>query len=259
MWNQSKDNIYVAGHRGLSARFPENTLPSFQAALDAGLDMIELDVRMTKDGQLVVMHDDTVDRTTDGAGRLRDMTLEQVKALDAGRKAGGQFAGVRVPTLREFMELVKDAPQDFLIDFELKEYPKDGNEERAFRTADATIAMAEEYGYGQRCVFNAFSADLLQYIHEKYNGKYKIHGYFPLSLMGPAKRDPYDYMYCGCVCELTPEAFAQFRAHGVDPWVGASIDNEEKIRQVHSLGATLITCNNGDEVLAILRRLGLHA
>ena len=78
MWNQSKDNIYVAGHRGLSARFPENTLPSFQAALDAGLDMIELDVRMTRDGQLVVMHDDTVDRTTDGAGLLRDMTLEQV-------------------------------------------------------------------------------------------------------------------------------------------------------------------------------------
>ncbi len=258
MWNQSKDNIYVAGHRGLSSRFPENTLPSFQAALEAGLDMIELDVRMTKDDVLVVMHDDTVDRTTDGSGLIRSMTLEQVKALDAGIKFSEKFRGVRVPSLREFMELVKDAPQDFLIDFELKEYPVDGNEERAFRTADMVIAMAEEYGYGPRCVFNAFSAELLQYIFEKYNGKYKIHGYFPLHLMGNAKRDPYDYMYCGCVFELTTEAFSEFRAHGVDPWVGASINNEEKICQVHALGATLITCNNGDEVLTILRRLGLH-
>ena len=76
--------------------------------------------------------------------------------------------------------------------------------------------------------------------------------------MGEAKRDPYDYMYCGCVCELTEEAFGEFRSHGVDPWVGASINCEEKILQAHRLGATLITCNNGDEVLSILRRLGLH-
>lgn len=258
MWNQSVNHIYVAGHRGLSARYPENTMPSFRAALEAGLDMIELDVHRTKDGQLIVMHDHTVDRTTDGTGPIAEKTLEEIKALDAGGWFSGEFRGERVPTLREFMELVKDAPKDFLIDFELKEYPVDGNEERAFLTADETIAMAEEYGYGDRCVFNAFNADLLQYIHEKYNGKYKIHGYYPLSLMGEAKRDPYDYMYCGCVCELTEEAFGEFRSHGVDPWVGASIDCEEKILQAHRLGATLITCNNGDEVLSILRRLGLH-
>ena len=68
MWNQSVNHIYVAGHRGLSARYPENTMPSFRAALEAGLDMIEMDVHRTKDGQLIVMHDHTVDRTTDGTG-----------------------------------------------------------------------------------------------------------------------------------------------------------------------------------------------
>ena len=112
MWNQSVNHIYVAGHRGLSARYPENTMPSFRAALEAGLDMIELDVHRTKDGQLIVMHDHTVDRTTDGTGPIAEKTLEEIKALDAGGWFSGEFRGERVPTLREFMELVAEGLSD---------------------------------------------------------------------------------------------------------------------------------------------------
>ena len=92
-------------HRGASGRFPENTLRSFSAALAAGADMCELDVRATRDGHLVVLHDASVDRTTEGRGQLETMTLEQVKRLDAGIKFGGEFAGERIPALAEVFDL----------------------------------------------------------------------------------------------------------------------------------------------------------
>ena len=65
-WKQNKNFIYVAAHRGLCARYPENTMESFRAAVECGVDQIELDVRITKDGEAVIIHDDTVDRTSDG-------------------------------------------------------------------------------------------------------------------------------------------------------------------------------------------------
>ena len=76
-------------HRGASGTFPENTLSAFRAAIDAGADMCELDVQLTRDGAVVVIHDDTVDRTTDGKGEVAELTLEELKRLDAGAKFKG--------------------------------------------------------------------------------------------------------------------------------------------------------------------------
>ena len=87
------------GHRGASVRFPENTLASFRAALEAGAGGLELDVRVTRDGHPVVMHDATVDRTTDGSGAVAGMTLAEVRRLDAGQSDAGE----PVPTLREVL------------------------------------------------------------------------------------------------------------------------------------------------------------
>lgn len=83
-WTQNRDNIYVAAHRGWSTKYPENTMPAFRAALELGVDQLETDVRVTKDGELVLIHDGTVDRTTDGTGRVYDMTFEELQQLDAG-------------------------------------------------------------------------------------------------------------------------------------------------------------------------------
>jgi glycerophosphoryl diester phosphodiesterase len=88
-------------HRGASNRFPENTLAAFAGAIDAGADMCELDVQLSRDGALVVIHDDTVDRTTGGRGAVAAMTLEQLKRLDAGVSFGSEFKGERIPTLDE--------------------------------------------------------------------------------------------------------------------------------------------------------------
>jgi glycerophosphoryl diester phosphodiesterase len=91
--------VLVIGHRGAAAHAPENTLASFRKALELGADMIELDVHLSSDGELVVIHDDTLDRTTDGFGPVSSMTLSDLRELDAG-------GGERVPMLREVLELI---------------------------------------------------------------------------------------------------------------------------------------------------------
>jgi glycerophosphoryl diester phosphodiesterase len=99
------DRIVVIAHRGEHRAHPENTLPAFQAAIDAGADFFELDVRTTSDGRLVLMHDARVDRTTKGSGAVREMTFDQIRALDAGAKFGPQFAGTKVPSFEEALAL----------------------------------------------------------------------------------------------------------------------------------------------------------
>lgn len=96
----------VIAHRGLDQTYPENTVIAFRAALEKGM-AIEIDVRGTVDDELIVLHDDTVDRTTDGEGRVAQMTLTEVKALDAGSWWGEQFAGEKIPTLMETFDAVK--------------------------------------------------------------------------------------------------------------------------------------------------------
>jgi glycerophosphoryl diester phosphodiesterase len=95
------DRIAVIAHRGEHRAHPENTLPAFQAAIDAGADFFELDVRTTSDGRLVLMHDAKVDRTTNGSGAVREMTFDQIRALDAGAKFDPKFAGTRAPSFEE--------------------------------------------------------------------------------------------------------------------------------------------------------------
>lgn len=106
--------LTVIAHRGASAYAPENTVPAFELAVTLGADVVETDVQMTRDGQLVCVHDTTLARTTDARTRyphrapwsVGDLTLAEVRALDAGSWFDGSFAGTRVPTLREALEVV---------------------------------------------------------------------------------------------------------------------------------------------------------
>lgn len=91
----------IIAHRGASAHAPENTIESFQLAKEMGADYIEMDLHLTKDGHLIVIHDETVDRTTDGTGNVRELTLTEIKQLDAGSWFSDDFKGVKVPTMEE--------------------------------------------------------------------------------------------------------------------------------------------------------------
>lgn len=115
-WLESGRCLVIA-HRGASAAAPENTLAAFRLAADQGADGIELDVQATADGHLVVIHDATVDRTTDGTGAVAALTLQQLCRFDAGRKFAPAFAGERIPLLAEVFEAVRAR---LLVDVEVK-------------------------------------------------------------------------------------------------------------------------------------------
>jgi len=105
--------IAIVAHRGLEAGVPENTLAAFRQSASHGIKIIELDLRATKDGQIVVIHDDTLDRTTDCSGRVAEMMLAALRACDAGRPT---HPGQRVPTFAEALEFARTAPVRLLLD-----------------------------------------------------------------------------------------------------------------------------------------------
>jgi len=141
--------IQVIAHRGASGTCPENTLAAFRRAEALGAHMIELDVQLTRDREVVVLHDDTLERTTDGRGILGRWTLAEVRRLDAGSWFAPEFAGESVPTLAEVLEAVR-----LPMNVELKADGSPG-------LADRALAVVEEAGALGRVVFSSFDPSAL--------------------------------------------------------------------------------------------------
>jgi glycerophosphoryl diester phosphodiesterase len=153
----------IIAHRGASARAPENTLAAFRAAMALGADGIELDIQMTRDGQIVVIHDETVERTTDGRGRVSELTLAEIRRLDAGswfnraypRRARTEYIGARVPTLSDVLALV--GPTPLVLCIELKPLG-----ERGLRMIEATLAAVTDAGMQDRVVYASFDHEMMK-------------------------------------------------------------------------------------------------
>lgn len=241
--------MLVAGHRGVRVGAPENTMEAFLMAVEAGVDMIETDTHMTKDGVIILMHDHTVDRTTTGTGRIRDLTYAEIKEI-----------GPDVPTLEEFLEGTKQFT-GLTYNFELKDYPAD-DEEWAWESMRKTIDLVEKYGLADRCVINSFSGKLLEKVDKTYNHRYKLHGFYPLSALGEYDGDPMQYLFCACVWGKPgyglEEWYQALTDAGVEPWVGASVKTAEDLRQAAMMGAKLVTTDDPAQTLAYLREMGLH-
>jgi glycerophosphoryl diester phosphodiesterase len=114
-------NVVLVGHRGLSPGYPENTLAAFRNSIALGVDVIELDLRGTADGEVVVLHDETLDRTTDGSGPVTALTLAQIKALDAGSYLDARFSAERIPTYQEVLQLARGTGVKLLLDIKLSD------------------------------------------------------------------------------------------------------------------------------------------
>jgi len=140
----------VYAHRGASGYAPENTMAAFRMAVELGSDGIECDVQLTRDGKLVICHDETLERTTNGKGFIKDMNYEALRKLDAGGWFDSKFAGERVPQLSELLGLVKDT--GLLLNIEIKsgivQYP--GIEGKV-------IAEVEAYGLADRVIISSFN------------------------------------------------------------------------------------------------------
>lgn len=124
--------VLVIGHRGALGYAPENTMASFVKGLECGADLIELDVHLSADDAIVVIHDDDVSRTTDGGGPVREMTLAEIKRLDAGSRFDPKFCGERVPTLDEVLDWARGRVQ-LVVEIKGGPGPAPGIEERVVR------------------------------------------------------------------------------------------------------------------------------
>jgi glycerophosphoryl diester phosphodiesterase len=116
--------VHVCGHRGYSLHFPENTLPAFAAAKAAGATTIEIDVVLTADDEPIILHDLTVDRTTTGHGFAADLSLTEIRALDAGVRFHPSFAGTRIPTLAEALDWAKVEGMGIVLEIKEVERPE---------------------------------------------------------------------------------------------------------------------------------------
>ena len=152
MWIDLSRPVVIA-HRGDKAHTPENTLSAFKMAARNGADAIEFDVKLTADGQPIIMHDPTVDRTTNGKGKISQLTLAQVHALDAGTWFSEEFRGEHIPTLEEVFETVG---KDLYINIELTNYftPFDG-------LVPKVVELVKKHNLQDRILFSSFLAQNL--------------------------------------------------------------------------------------------------
>lgn len=155
----SRPRVLVVAHRGSSGTAPENTLAAFRLAIEAGVDMIEIDIRMTRDYHLVVHHDRRLGRTNNGTGFVWDRSLQELRLLDAGSWYSPKFRGEPIPSLREVMDMV---PPGVGLNIEVK---TDGDPRKNHALEESCILMVRERGFEKRVIFSSFDHKLLRRLH----------------------------------------------------------------------------------------------
>lgn len=240
--------IIVEGHRGYCARYPENTLVSYHAALELGVDAVEFDVWLTADKVPVLMHDGNCRRTCGVNRHLRDMTLAEVRELDAGyaEKFGDTYLGqgIGVPTLEEALELFARERPTLKLGVEIKEYTEE--------TVDLTVALLKKYGFFDTCWFYAFNARTIKYIKTRYNGRTMGYPDFLMQEFAPDTYDYYDEIGIN-MRVMRSEVFPIYAAKNL-PMHMYCADCEEDVRYAIEHGASLITANEPIPLMTVLGR-----
>lgn len=139
----------VWGHRGAAGYAPENTIPAFALAAEQGADGVELDIQLTRDGEIVVIHDETIDRVSNGTGRVMDYSLEELKRLNFNKNFP-QFGFVTIPTLEEVFSLLKDSGLVVNVELKTNIVFYEGIEEKA-------VQVAEKMGMSERVIYSSFN------------------------------------------------------------------------------------------------------
>ena len=214
-------DVVVVAHRGMVSGFPENTLAAFRQSILLGFSTIEVDLRGTTDGHIVVMHDDTVDRTTGGTGEVGQMTLAEIKSLDAGSHAGSRFADQRVPTYEEVLGELRGSGTKLVLDIK----PSDGLDN------ERVVRLTERYGAVLDVIVAPRSiADLRDF--KRLNPNLRALGLVPGPEFEPADAEAIEeFARTGAdMIRLWPRWIFMDRDHGKDAGRSRLID------RLHSLG-----------------------
>lgn len=247
------DRTLNIAHRGASAAAPPNTLAAFKKAVELGADGIEFDVHFSADGVPVVIHDFTVDATTDGSGRVADLTLAQLKQLDAGTRFDPAFTGERIPTLDEVLEAVRGRRGwggELLLNVELKTTsPGDNGLERA------VITLVEQHSLSRRVLFSSFNPFSLRRAK-------RIAPHIPVGLLYdqglslPLRRAwlaflaPHEARHPHYkMVDVRYMAWARRRGYRVNTW---TVDDPAEMRRLVGLGVNGIITNVPDVLRSVL-------
>ncbi len=229
----------IIAHRGASALAPENTMAAFQLAHTLGADGIELDVMLSKDEELVVIHDATVDRTTNGSGRVNEIKWRTLRELDAGRSFSVQYQGERLPSLAEVYE---HFGKKLLINVELKNYASPFDQ-----LTQKVIKLTVDFGLVDSVILSSFNP--LNLSRAKRQMKKIQCGLltFPASagalLRGAVGRIfPYDALHPYC-SDVDERLIRRMHALGrkVNVW---TVDDPDQLRRLRDLGADAVICND---------------
>ena len=230
--------ILIEGHRGYCAKYPENTMISYEAAMELGVDAMEFDIWLSADKVPVLMHDGNASRTCGVDRRLREMTIEEIGELEPihpsvfGDRFRGQ--GIRVPTLEELLRKCAEKRPDMILGVEIKEYTEE--------TVDLTVALLKKYGFFDTCYFYAFNGRILKYIKTRYNGR--TMGY-PDFQMQEFEADTYDYYdELGLSMRIVKSELLPFYVAKGLPMHMYCADTEEDVALCVEKGASLITAND---------------
>ncbi|MHC1785923.1 MAG: glycerophosphodiester phosphodiesterase [Christensenellales bacterium] len=239
-------SISICGHRGASGYAPENTLEAFKLAADMGADAVELDVHLTRDGQLLVAHDEKVDRVSNGTGLIADLTLAQIKKLDFN-KLHPEYEAAKAPTLGEVYELLQ--PTGLKINVELKNsinlYP--GMEEKC-------LALAAKMGMESRILYSSFNH--YSVLRVKQIDSHAVCGLlFDSILISPwqyARDHGMDALHPHYGQTLFFEDFCQ-KAHQAGLMVNVwTVNNERDMKRVIEVGCDMLITNYPDRAKALL-------
>ena len=242
---------YVIAHRGISGRYPENTLLSFQKAIEAKTDWIELDVHMTADGNVIVSHDWTADRCTDGHGAFNTMTLQQVKQLDAGIRRGAEFAGTRIPTLEETLDFMGDGRIRMCIEIKGKETGDN------LRVAWETVKLLQKYNCLQYVVLSSYNPETLctlktwePLIATSLDPTPQDGSFTPWELCQQVLKYNINAMMHD-YSKITPELIDEAHQHGFSLWTW-TVNKPDEMRQIIAMEPDAIMTDHADVLLKIV-------
>lgn len=242
---------YVIAHRGISGKAPENTIAAFSKALaKPGIDMIELDVRLSKDGKVVVMHDRTLQRTSTGNGAVSSYIVEELKSYDAGSWFHPSFSNERIPLLTEVFELVD---RSCWVNIELK---GDLFGSGADALVDAVLGTVGDFQMQDQVLCSSFTHDLVAKIRRKNPGAitgviYNIYRDFGRPPSKLASRAGASVFVCA-KHEMTKGMVRDARQHGLALYV-YTLNSVQDVRKMLNLGVNGIISDNADDIVEILR------
>ena len=240
--------VMVVAHRGFSGAAPENTLAAFRKAIEAGSDMIELDVHLSKDGKIVVIHDETLERTTNGQGKVVDHTLQEIKMLDAGSWFNPQFSGEKIPTLGEVLAIAQGKVP---VNIEIKN-PTHGKYSitELAEKALQEVKMAEMMN---QVIFSSFNPVSLEWIRKKEPGARVAFLYHRPWNALPEVTGGREFQVLNLRnIHLTREKVDKIRKEGFTLNV-YTVNSEEELEQFIRWGVDGIITNYPDRLIRILK------